>query len=276
MRLTWKHVRWNAGLVGVWLFLPVAMAWAQCGGGTAGPAGPYVATPQRPTFTSDTSTTAPGTLELEIGTNSSDDLFTLPLTIKYTPPAQRGLFHCAEFSFSVDAVSSASRNGRRVTQFSDRLGFTLRRPVYRGQAFSLAVAPQATFFLRGDSGARLGTTVIGVYAFGRNAAVLNATWTSATTSSPSNPAQQYDVAFDFARTLEESGALSRLSVFAGLLYGNPTNGSAAVSLGQGIAYRVRPHWVLDFAVRQQGLAAGNRDYQILVGSTLNLGKLLRR
>ena len=68
---------------------------------------PPEATPQRPTFTSDTSTTAPGTLELEIGTTSSDSFFGLPLTIKYTPDVA-GLLREAEFSLAL-RPSPASR-----------------------------------------------------------------------------------------------------------------------------------------------------------------------
>ena len=233
--------------------------------------GPPEATPQRPTFASDTSTTAPGTLELEIGTASSDSFFGLPLTVKYTPDVA-GLLREAEFSLAFEAATSVSLAGVRRTEFGDRLTFVLRRPVYRGERFSLAVAPQATFFVRDGKGARLGATLLAAYGFGRNTAVANFTWTSATSSSPTNAAQQYDVAFDLARTLGASGALSRLSVFGGALVENPSNQSAAVSLGQGITYRVRPNWVLDFAVRELGLAEGRADYQILAGLTVNLGR----
>ncbi len=250
-------------------------AGAQTGGG--GQPGPPEATPQRPTFTSDTSTTAPGTLELEIGTTSSDSFFGLPLTIKYTPdvgglPALAGLLRETEFSLAFEAVTSISLAGERRTEFGDRLTFALRRPVYRGEQFSLAVAPQATFFVRDGKGARLGATLLGAYSFGRNTAVANFTWTSATSSSATNAAQQYDLAFDLARTLGASGALSRVGVFAGALVENPSNQKAAVSLGQGITYRVRPNWVVDFAVRELGLAEGRADYQILAGLTVNLGR----
>jgi hypothetical protein len=35
---------------------------------------------------------------------------------------------------------------------------------------------------------------------------------------------------------------------------------------------VRPNWVVDFAVRELGLAEGRADYQILAGLTVNLGR----
>jgi len=70
----------------------------------------YDATPQRPTFTSDTSTTAPGTLEMELGTVISEDTFVIPITFKYTPAATKGVFHKAEFSVSFDTVAGIESN----------------------------------------------------------------------------------------------------------------------------------------------------------------------
>jgi hypothetical protein len=58
-----------------------AVLLAQSGGGTSAPAGPYTATPQRPTFIADTSTTAPGTLEVEFGATGASSFrgfFALP------------------------------------------------------------------------------------------------------------------------------------------------------------------------------------------------------
>lgn len=268
----WK--RWWPRMVraSLGILLMHSLTAAQSGGGAQASSGPYEATPQRPTFTSDTSTTAPGTLELEVGTTSWRGFFALPVTVKYTPDVGRGLFHRAEFSLTFDALTSVEETSRRATRFGDRLGFAVRRPVYRGETLSVAVVPQALFFLRGDRGARLGLTGIMVYGMGLNSLTVNGTWTSATHPSATNPAQQYDVAVDVARTLGESGPRSRWTVFGGLLYENPSHRAAAVSLGQGVTYRFRPNWVLDFAVRQLGLAAGRRDYQILAGFTVNLGR----
>jgi hypothetical protein len=143
------------GLGLLWLCPP---GLAQSGGSNPASSGPYQATPQRPTFTSDTATTAPGTMELELGALFAPGFFGAPVSLKFTPEASRGLFHQMELSLSFEAISSPSVGGRRVTQFGDRLGLVIRRPVYQGESFSLAVAPRATFFLRGDRGARLGVT----------------------------------------------------------------------------------------------------------------------
>ena len=247
------------------LFLLGSSTQAQSGGSQA-------ATMQRPTFTSDASTTAPGTMELEMGTASWSGFFALPVLLKYTPFDGSGFFHQAEFGVGFDAVSSVDMGPDRMTEFGDRIGVILRRPVYSSGPVVFAVAPQATFLLRGDEGARIGATGIAAFGFGLNGAVVNAGWSSATNSSSSNPAHDYFVAADFARTLGNSGGLTRLIPFVGVLYQDTTHDSASVSLGQGLSYRLRADWVFDVAVHEHGVGLGERDYQILVGFTVNLGR----
>jgi hypothetical protein len=48
---------------------------------------------------------------------------------------------------------------------------------------------------------------------------------------------------------------------------------AEVNLEEGFRFRVRPNWVLDFAVRERGLAVGPLDTRIRGGLTVNLGHL---
>lgn len=248
-------------------------AWFLLGSGALGQTGgSQAATPQRPTFTLDASTAAPGTMELEMGTASWRGFFALPVFLRYTPNSSAGLFHQAEFGFAFDAVSSVGLGPDRMTEFGDRIGVVWRRPVYSSGPVAFAIAPTATFLLCGDEGARIGATGIAAFGFGQNGAAVNAGWSSATNSSNSNPAYDYFVAADFARTLGTSGALSRLSPFAGILYQDTTLDSASVSLGQGVSYRVRPNWVFDLAVYEHGFSLGTRDYQVLVGFTVNLGR----
>ena len=255
---------WTVLFFFAWL-LPGSWAVAQSGG-------PQSATPQRPTFTSDASTAAPGTMELEMGTAAWSGFFALPVLLKYTPNSGSGLLHQTEFGLAFDAVSSIGMGPDRMTEFGDRIGVILRRPVYSSGPVAFAVAPAATFLLRGDEGARIGATGIAAFGFGSNGAAVNAGWSSATHSSPTNPAHDYFVAADFSRTLGTSGALSRLSPFAGVLYQDTTLDSASVSLGQGLSYRARPNWVLDLGVYEHGFSQGTRDYQVLVGFTINLGR----
>ena len=166
-----KSARRKVGGVMVYILVVGHAGLAQSGGRGSAPSGPYEATPQRPTFTASTSTTAPGTLELEFGATSSGSFLTLPTTLKYTPDVRRGVLHRAEFSLSFDAISRVDVGGRHVTHFGNSLGFVIRRPVYIGESFSLAVAPRAIFLLRGDRGARLGARLLAAYTFGLNSVV---------------------------------------------------------------------------------------------------------
>ncbi len=115
---------------------------------------------QRPTFTSDTSTSALGTVELELGTAFWQGFFTLPEVMKFTPFVTSGLFHQGEFSIGFDTISCLTTNGQRMIDFGDHIGLVFRRPVYKGKSVSVAVAPQATLLVKGDEGVRVGTTGI--------------------------------------------------------------------------------------------------------------------
>ncbi len=234
---------------------------------------PYDATPQRPTFTSDTSTTAPGTMEIEFGaaaTGSSGGFLALPTMVKYTPDVVGGFLHQAEFSLSFDAVQRDSSSTDTQTRFGDSLLLSVRRPIWAGDSFSLAIAPQAQFFLREKDGGRVGLTGLAAYSDGPNTAVVNLTWTVATERSETNPARKYDFAFDYGRTL---GAGGRLGAFAGLLMEKPSRNDVAVSMSQGLTYRMRPNLVWDVAIVEEGIGAGRSGYRILGGLTVNLGRI---
>lgn len=237
--------------------------------------GPYLATPQRPTFTSDTSTTAPGTIELQTGGTFSDGLFTLPTTLKFTPGVASGFFRSGEFSASFDAVTVLSANGRSHTRFGDRIDLAWRRPVYSRGRVSAAAVPLFTVFTRDASGVRLGAAGILAYAAGRSAAVLNASLTGATSASPSNPSKAGTIAADFLHTLSGSGPWSTVTVFAGLQSEHAARHPNVFSLGQGILWRVRPNLVLDAALRETRLNLHQKDLQLLLGLTLNFGRLQR-
>jgi len=152
-------------------------------------------------------------------------------------------------------------NNKRVTKTGNLLSFAIRRPIFEVKNFSVAFAPQASFFLRDEKGARLGATVFTAYSFGLNAVVTNFTFSNATSSSASNPAQKYELAIDVSRTLGNSGARSKTGIFSGILIEKARKQDSVVSLLQGINYRVKPNLVLDIAFRQVGLRTRNIDYQ---------------
>lgn len=275
----WRHLARDSRLPRRWgvqghvlllsgLCLASSHASAQTGSGPTR----FDATPQRPTFTTDTSTTAPGTLELELGAAVSTGLLVVPQTIKFTPDVEDGVLHRGEISVAFDALASVAAAGRRETDFGDRLAIAFRRPVYSNGSVSVALAPEATVLLRGEAGLRVGAMGILASSFGRNAAVLNVGLSGATAASTTNPARDFFVAADLARTVGATGRLENLAVFAGALYENDTNDPASFSLGQGLSYRLRPNLVLDVAISEHGLAHGSGTYEIHAGLTFNLGR----
>lgn len=234
---------------------------------------PAEATPQRPSFSNDNSTTAPGTLELELGGSGNAEFFGLPTLLKFTPDVSDGIFSGTEFSVGFDSISSVEIGNDSDTRFGDRIGFAVRRALYQNGGFSFGVAPQAVFFLRGEEGARLGASAIAVYSFGKNSVVANLLWSAATDASENNPRQQTGVIAGYSRTLGSGPRLSRASAFAEFLQEFPSDEPSRVSLMQGVTYRVRPDLVVDFSLQQNGLAATPFDLIFATGLTYNFGRI---
>jgi hypothetical protein len=234
---------------------------------------PADATPQRPTFSNDTSTTAPGTLELELGGSSSGEFFGLPTTFKFTPDVGQGALHGMEFSVGFDSISSLEVGRGRDTRFGDRIGFAVRRAVFESGGFSVALKPQAVVFLREEDGARLGASAIAAYSFGPNSLVTNVVWTAATDSSPNNPARQTDFIAGYSRTLGSRPRSSRAAAILEYLQEFPAEQESRVSLVQGVTYRLRPDLVLDVFILESGLAASPFDLTFGAGFTYNFGRL---
>jgi hypothetical protein len=220
------------------------------------------ATPQRPTFTYDTTLAPSGSVELEAGGALSEPSQSLPLTTKWNPGA-------TELSVSFDAVASDGTS----TEFGDRISVLARRSFEIDGPWSLGVAPRATFLLRGDSGARLGAIAVAAYASGLDAVVGNVTFDAATDSSETNPATQWDFALDYYRTFGRSARLSRFTAFAGVLHQRPQDEASTVSLMQGVLVRVRPELVLDVAVQEDGIEEGPVRWKALFGLTYNFGRI---
>jgi hypothetical protein len=107
------------------------------------------ATPQRPTFAASTSTTVPGTFEIESDATAAERAWTWPTTLKFTPDVQSGLFHRLELSVAAEMISShLPEPSHRVNQFGNAIDFAARRSIFSYGPISMAIAPRATFFLR--------------------------------------------------------------------------------------------------------------------------------
>ena len=224
------------------------------------------ATPQRPSFTTNASITAAGTVELELGGAAFNDTFSLPTTVKLTPDLHGSPLAGMEWSLSFDSlVRETAGVGGRTASFGDRVTLASRRPVYDRGGLALAVAPQVTFFRRGADGVRAGALAIAVHEFGECSLVGNLAWTAATRASDTNPAHQLDWAVGLGRSF------GRASLFAEALLADPSGAGATVSLMQGVAVTLRPDLVLDFAF-QQSAVNSETDVGALIGMTLNLGR----
>ena len=234
---------------------------------------PPEATPQRPTFTNDTSTTEPGTLEIEFGATGPANRVTLPAAIKFTPPAERGLFHRMEFSLGFDSLERVVVEGEGKIKFGESLDLMVRRRVWSGQGLSLAVAPKMEFFLRGKSGALIGGKGIAVYGFGLNSLVVNVSGMGATSPSDSNPGWVAEIAAGYGRALSDHGTASRFSVAFEVLNGFSKGQESVLSLLQGLSYRPRPDLVFDLAVEQRGLRSGKFEMVLQGGLTYNIGRI---
>jgi len=232
---------------------------------------PPEATPQRPTFTNDTATTAPGTLEFDFGAMGSAGTVTLPTTVKFTPPAEGGFFHQMEFSLGFNSLERVVAGGESQVKFGESLDFVVRRPVWSGNGLSFAVAPELGVFLRENPGVLIGGKAIAVYGFGLNSLVINVSGLGATSPSDSNPGWVSEIAAGYGRALDDSGIASRFSAAFEMLNAFSQSQDAALSLLQALNYGARPGVVLDFAVEQRGLRSGDFEMVLTGGITYNLG-----
>jgi hypothetical protein len=137
--------------------------------------------------------------------------------------------------------------------------------------FDVAIAPQATAFLRDGSGARLGATVIAREDIGGSSMGLTIGWTGATASSTSNPSGTWDVGGGFGRPLAAKGALARFTPHVNAMWERSTGFEHSLSAFAGVEYQITPRIAVDASGQRIGLTSG-ADRQILLGMTINLGK----
>ena len=218
--------------------------------------------------------TEPGTMEIEWGgAFSMGGNFTFPSAIKYTPEGTHAYWGRTEFSASFDSVSSIVDSGYRTTQFSDRVGFAATCVVHDGEKLDLAIAPQVGILLRGDDGVRVGGTAIARYDVGRSSAGVTFTWTGATAASDTNPAGTIDVGAGYGFQLKPSGPLGHLTPHTNWLYEKSTGTRRQVSVFEGVEYQVTDRFAVDFSAQHFGVWGGSLDNQVVVGLTVNTGRL---
>ena len=219
--------------------------------------------------------TAPGTAELDWGTldSLSTSNFAMPSGLRYTPEGRHILWGRTEYSAAFDTITSADVGDARLTQFSQALTFTATSVLFDGEKLDIALAPQASIFLRDEAGTRLGTVAIARYDTGRNSFGATVGWSGATHSSATNPAGTFDLGFGFGRQLSGSRLLEKLTPHINAEWEKSTGQSNALLAFEGIEYQVTEQLAFDLAAQHFASAGRAPDHQIAFGMTLNVGRV---
>ncbi len=219
--------------------------------------------------------TPPGEVEIDWSSlySLSTTNFAMPSAVRYTPAGSHILWGRTEYSASFDSISSADVGGGRLTRFSQALTLTATSVLHDGEKLDIAIAPQATFFLRDDSGSRLGAVAIARYDTGRNSIGGTVSWSAATHSSATNPAGTFDAGFGFGRQLSGSRLLEKFTPHFNAEWEKSTGHTNALLAFEGVEYQITERLALDFSAQHYAAAGTAPDHQLALGLTLNLGKV---
>ena len=264
--------RWAAGGL-LWLLAPASHA-ASLDRPIAGPRGTSNIT-LRKRLHVNTLITEPGTAEVEWDNlySYSSGNFSMPSIVKYTPTGRSILWGRTEYSAAFDSIDSVAEASQRTTEFSDRVTLAANAVLRDGEKLDIAIQPAATFFLRGEAGARLGATAIARYDVGRNSMGATVSWTAATAPSPNNPAGTWDFGAGCGRRLAASGAWGHLTPHVNAVYERSTGLQRTWAGFAGIEYQITERIAVDFSGQRFGLAGGTPDRQAVIGLTVNFGKV---
>lgn len=219
--------------------------------------------------------TMPGTIEVDWSSlySLSTTNFSMPSAIRYTPEGSHVIWGRTEYSAAFDTVTSAEVGGSRLTHFSQALTLTATSVLHDGEKLDIALAPQATFFLRDESGARLGAVAIARYDSGHNSTGATVSWSAATVSSPSNPANTFDVGFGYGRQLAGSRMLEKFTPHFNAEWEKSTGAGRVLLAFEGIEYQITERLAFDLSAQHVASAGNAPDHQIAFGMTLNLGRV---
>lgn len=255
----------------VWLWLAVPAAEAAPFHRSSQPSNGNSKISLRKRLHVNTLITEPGTLEVDWSSLYSlyTTNFAMPSAIRYTPSGSHIIWGRTEYSVAFDSISSADTGGSRLTRFSQALSLTAASVLHDGEKFDFAIAPQATFFLRDESGARLGVVAIARYDSGRNSSGITGSWSAATHTSPSNPSGTLDVGFGYGRQL--SGRLEKFTPHVNTEWEKSTGTPNAILAFEGIEYQLNNRLAFDLSAQHFAGAGNHPDHQLAFGLTLNLG-----
>ncbi len=217
--------------------------------------------------------TMPGTVEVDWGNlySLSTGNYAMPTGIRYTPAGSNIIWGRTEYSVGFDTVTSADVGGSRLTRFSQALTLTATSVLHDGEKLDIAIAPQATVFLRDEAGTRLGAVAIARYDSGRNSTGVTFSWSGATHASPTNPAGTFDVGFGFGRQLSGSPLWEKLTPHMNVEWERSTGQPSALLAFEGIELQLTDTLAFDLSAQHFATSGSAPDHQIAFGMTLNLG-----
>jgi hypothetical protein len=211
--------------------------------------------------------TEPDTIEVEWGgafAESGTD--TMPVVLHYTPKGPYIFWGRTEFSASFDSLNYDGT----VRHFGDRASFAATCVLHDGKKLDIAIAPTASFLLRGDRGLRYGATAIARYDSGRHSGGVTFSWTHATMASDTNPAGTFDLGLGYGY------ALGKITPHVNWVWERSTGVERQISLFEGVEYQVTDPFAIDFSVQHISVWGGARDTQFVIGVTINTPHLHRR
>ena len=231
---------------------------------------PIGATPQRPTFTTDTNITSAGTVELEFGFEGNNNSFDLPTTLKFTPVKLN-----AELSVNYDSLISNSEGSGRVTQFTDHVTEELRKPFFHKGPIAFAATVLVTEFTTNEQGLRAGGTLHANLSGKWAGLVVNETYTRATNPSPANLEHLWDTAATLTINLPDKSNLSRFTPFVSVLNERGNDHLNTLSTMYGSYFKIHSNLYIDGSVRELNNIGGLHNQQIVFGLVKNFGKFKR-
>lgn len=218
--------------------------------------------------------TDPGSVEIDWANLYSlrTSNFAMPAAIRYTPSGQHILWGRTEYSLAFDSLASSDTGDGRLTQFSQAVTLAGTAVVYDGTRLDIAIAPQATFFLRDERGARLGAVAIMRYDGGRNSAGVTASWSGATHNSSANPAGTLDVGLGYGRQLSGSRLLDKITPHFNAEWERSTGLPSAVLVFEGVEYQITKNLAFDVSAQHFATSGAAPDHQLAIGITFKMGQ----
>ena len=232
---------------------------------------PSPATPQRPSYSSDASTTAHQTVEIEMGLAADEtDAIDSPVNVKW------GATRATELFLGFSPYASIKPGPERESGFGDVIAGARVRFLDEREGRPAAAVQMTAKLPAADDGAGLGTGETDVFGAG----ILTKTFDRTTVvwfyqlGVLGNPAQadvdlEHGGAVAFARPIAQN--LGGFVEFAGVF--TPDQDITNVFTTIGIGYGLRANIILDAAIAV-GLSDDAVDWVGNVGLTANLGSLV--